>query len=70
MMFCGVDCLQNLQPDRKSMAERAQAESNQQYNKAVDFLHQGVVKKKRELQEKQEAEALTKYRKWRIKAKM
>jgi len=28
MMFCGVDSLQNLQADRKSMAERAQDESD------------------------------------------
>jgi hypothetical protein len=57
MMFCGVDCLQNLQPDGKSAAERAQAESAVQYNKAVDFLHEGVVKKQRELKEKLEADA-------------
>jgi hypothetical protein len=52
MMFCGVDSLQNLEADRKSMAERAQDESDKQYKKAVDFLHQGVIKKKRELLEK------------------
>lgn len=71
MMFCGVDCLQNLQVDRKSMAERAQDESDQAYKKAVDFLHQGVVSKKRELKERQEAEAAAKRSKWdRIKTNM
>ena len=28
MMFCGVDSLQTLEADRKSMAERAEDESN------------------------------------------